>query len=451
MHHLQGVKRRGVEAVVVIGFTGFLIIPIRGGFQLAPMNQSSVYFSTNNFANQAAINPVWNVMYGMLDKTSKTKNPYLYLPANEAAKKVDSLYVSTGSVKLVLRTQKPNVIFVIWESFTEKAIQAIIDGNEVTPQFNQLKKEGIYFSQAYASGDRTDRGLAAVLSGYPALPQTSVIRTPNKSAKIESVSRLLNQKGYQTSFYYGGETEFANIKSYLLQSNFSSITDIHDFDKKDQNSKWGAHDGVVADRLLKDLSSTSQPFFTTWLTLSSHEPYETPTPAVFETSSDTRKFLNSIHYTDDVLGRFVAACKKQTWWQNTLMIIVADHGHPLPATDSEIDRFKIPVLWLGGAIKESGVVIDKVVSQLDIAATLGGQIGLPANRFPFSKNSFALTTKPWAFFAFNNGFGYIQPDGGFVFDNVGKSITYQTGKVSSQMQAAGKALQQQTFQDYLNK
>jgi phosphoglycerol transferase MdoB-like AlkP superfamily enzyme len=447
---LQRDDRRWLTALALLGLTAFLIVPIRGGFQLAPMNQSGVYFSENNFANQAAINPAWNLLYGLTDETSDTKNPYDYFPPARAKQIVDSLY-TRSTAGPVLKTTRPNVIVIIWESFTEKATHVSVNGTAVTPAFNALQAEGIYFSNAWASGDRTDRGIPAVLSGYPALPQTSIIRMPGKSARIESLPHLFGKLGYRTPFYYGGETEFANIKSYLLQHGCRPIVDIHEFAKGDRNSKWGAHDGVVAARIQADLAGATQPFFATWLTLSSHEPFETPVPTVIPGAAETSRFLNTLHYTDSVVGAFVAYGKRQPWWNKTLVVIVADHGHPLPASGRELDRFRIPMLLLGGALTTIGRTNDTIVSQLDIAATVAAQAGLDPRAFPFSRNLFAPRPSPWAFFAFNNAFGFVQPGGAFLFDNTGRRVTERLGNPQPSAIACGQALQQWTFQDYLDK
>ena len=115
------------------------------------------------------------------------------------------------------------------------------------------------------------------------MPNTTIIHSPGKAEKLPVLSRLFKEKGYYTPFFYGGEPEFANIKSYLLHSGFDPIIGKNDFAAKDMNSKWGAHDGVVMDRVFENLNNSTKPFFATWLTLSSHEPFETPVPAVFET------------------------------------------------------------------------------------------------------------------------------------------------------------------------
>ena len=152
------------------------------------------------------------------------------------------------------------------------------------------------------------------------------------------------QHGYHTSFYYGGELEFANMKSYLMGSGFKHFVSKGNFDSKDQNSKWGAHDGVVMQKIQNYLNNQKSPFFTTWLTLSSHEPYETPVEPIIKGSDNESLFLNSLHYSDTVVSEFIEHCKKQPFWKNTLIIIVADHGHRLPASKNKINDFKIPFI-----------------------------------------------------------------------------------------------------------
>lgn len=439
----------GILSICV--FIILLVVALRGGLQLAPINQSSVYFSTNNFANQTAINATWNFLHSIMNKSGLDHNPYQYFPAREAKQKVDSLYVSSGTAPELLQTKSPNVILIIWESFTDKVSHLKIGGVEVTPGFNQLKKEGLYFDQLYASGDRTDKGLSAILSGYPALPNASIIRTPNKASKLAVLPRLLADRNYQTPFFYGGEPEFANIKSYLLNAGFNPLIQVSDFSKKNLNSKWGAHDGVVANKLMQYVSTVKTPFFATWLTLSSHEPFEVPETPVFKGKDHTSQFLSSLHYTDAVLTNFIQHAKQQSWWNNTLIVIVADHGHPLPETKNRIDNFKIPMLWLGGALKVKDTVHSKIMNQIDLAATLSHQLGISKASFPFSKNTFDSTSKPWSFFSFNNGFGWVESTGYVLFDHVGKQVIEKGGRLNDKDIDAGKAMQQVIFSDFIDK
>lgn len=447
-------RLRIVTALVVLVVMVALIIPIRGGLQLAPLNQSSVYFSSKNFANHAAINASWNFLHSVFSKDRSRKNPYQYATAERQKQVIDSLYNGSGPTPQLIKFSSDtptNVIVVIWESFTEKALHVMPEDQEITPQFNRLKQEGIYFSNLYACGDRTNKGVPAILSGYPAMPNTTIIHSPGKSARLKVLSQVFKEKGYSTPFFYGGEPEFANILSYLTHGGFDPIVGKSDFSKKDMNSKWGAHDGVVMDRVVEDLNKTKQPFFATWLTLSSHEPFETPVPSIFEGDGTEKQFLNSLHYTDQVLGEFIDRCSQQPWWKNTVVIITGDHGHRLPETGNPADDFRSPMLWLGGALFQKGIVVDKIVSQMDIAAMLAKQAGIPNTYFPFSKNSLDPTVKSWAYFCFNNGFGFVDSAGTVVFDNVGKQPIEQQGRAGASEIEAGKVMQQFTYEDFIRK
>ncbi|RYY99657.1 MAG: alkaline phosphatase family protein [Chitinophagaceae bacterium] len=448
---LQARERWYVAGPLLVAATATLIIPMRGGLQQTPLNQSSVYFSTNYFANQAALNAPWNFLFGVVSETAAGSgaNPYTYMAASEAKRIADSLPVQGAQVLSPIKTHKPNVILVIWESGTAKVVDQVFEGVTVTPGLNQLKTEGIWFANAFASGDRTDKGLPAVLSAYPALPQSSIIRLPNKARRLATLPGLYKQEGYRTAFYYGGEPEFANIKSYLLGAGFDPLVQKSDFAAKDQNSKWGAHDGVVADRILSDLARARAPQFTTWLTLSSHEPFETPVPPRIRGADDTHQFLNSLHYTDSILYRFVRRCQALPGWENTLLVIVADHGHALPETGNRLDNFRIPVLILGGGIRPQ--VLTRTVSQLDLAPALSPRLADAGLRrdFPFGHHLWA--PPGWAFFSFNNGFGFVQDSSWVLFDNVGRQPIATGGGNSAPLIRAGQALQQQAYQDYLDK
>lgn len=437
---------------LVLFFTASLIIPIRGGFQLAPINQSTVYFSNNNFANISAVNATWNFFFSVIKGSYDKVNPFTYLPKEILTNSIKELYFTKGNTEKVIKdVQKPNVLIIVWESFTSKVVDKKVGDVEITPNFNLLKNEGLFFTNIYASGDRTDKGLPAILSGYPAQPTQSIIKEPNKSSKLPVLSNDFEKEGYSTAFYYGGETEFANIKSYLYNADFQRIVSKNDFDSKDWNSKWGTHDHVVYKRFLDDYRGKSNPFFATLLTLSSHEPFEVPMQTKLKNEDEESQFLNAMNYADKSLGEFIEAAKKESWWQNTLVIIVADHGHRLPETSDKVEEFKIPMLWLGGVLEKNGVEVNKIASQTDIASTLLHQLGLNAYAYNWSKNIFDNSTLPWAFYTFNNGFGFIQPQKELVFDNVGKKVIQQKGNITTKEFELGKSLMQRTFQDYLDK
>ncbi|MCF0069239.1 sulfatase-like hydrolase/transferase [Dyadobacter sp. CY261] len=432
---------------------GSLIIPIRGGFQLAPMNESAVFFSDKAFANYAAVNVPWNYVRSLLNESYSNENPFKYTEDVEADKTVANLYQSIGETEQVIDSVgKKNVLVIIWESFTAKAVGSLGGVKDVTPQFDQIAKEGLLFTHIYASGNRSDKGMVAILSGYPAQPTTSIIKIPKKTASLSSLPTIFKERGWQTSFYYGGETEFANMKSYFLQQGFDRIIDRDNFDSKDMNSKWGAHDHVVFSRLLNDLDKEKQPFFSTLFTLSSHEPFEVPTKTAIPGTDPEHLFLNALHYTDESLGTFLREAKTKSWWKNTLVVIIADHGHPLPETRKDKPaEFHIPMLWLGGALKAAPSHVDTLASQTDLAATLLNQMRIPSGTFAWSNDIFKKGRKDFAYFAFNNGLGWMRPDGFLVRDNIGGNITEKNGALPRQEEPLSKAYLQSSFGDYLRR
>ena len=444
----------GLGCLAMLIITSGLIIPIRGGLQLAPMNESAVFYSTNLLLNNTAINVPWNFVHSILEKNYETINPYISINKKTADEIMKNLYADQGSSKKIIK-DNPNIVIIIWESFTAKVVKETGGMENITPQFSGLIKEGILFDHIYASGDRSDKGLVAILAGYPSQPITSIITNPAKSAHLPSITTELKNKGYNTSFYYGGEPEFANIKSFLLNHHYDKLISKSDFEEKYWNSKWGAHDEIVLDRLLNDLNKEKQPFFSTIFTLSSHEPFEIPIAPLLPGKDWQTLFLNSIYYTDQCIGKFIAKAKETNWWNNTLIIIVADHGHLYPSgyhVPRHIpDEFHIPMIWLGGALNSIPMVNSQTGSQTDLANTLLHQMGIYTNKFSFSKDLMNPESKPFAYYSFNNGFGFMKPDKKIVIDNISGNKLFQEGQLTNRDLEEGKAYLQYSFQDYLNK
>ncbi|GAB3814156.1 hypothetical protein GCM10028895_06980 [Pontibacter rugosus] len=394
-------------------------------------------------------------MHALLKYEKSGHNPYQYLPEQEAEQRVLALYaaVAADSTEQLVEAKQPNVLFIILESYTAKLIGSLGGEQGVTPNLDRLASEGINFTNIYAAGDRSEKGMVALLSGYPVQTTTSIIKYPQKTEKLPQLSEVLAQEGYSTSYYYGGELEFANIKSYLRNGSYDRLIDKYDFDPSTYNSKWGAHDHVLFERVLKDLKQEKKPFFSTVYTLSSHEPFEIPIPAKFPGTTEEVMFRNSVYYTDWALGKFIDEAKQQPWWQNTVVVIAADHGHPLPGNDQNHapSKFRIPFILTGGALRETKKQVDAIGSQTDIVATLLTQLNLPHNQFKWSRNLLAASSSPFAFYVFNDGFGYVTPQGILTFDNTAKQpITKDEDLTDEQLQNA-KAYMQFSFDDFVKK
>lgn len=425
-----------------------LFLPIRGGVGVAPINTGVVYFhKTIPFANHAGINVVWNFLRSATSSTD-IKYPINFDDLAHSQSVIKAIHHDNHAAKSLLKTKNPNVLIIVLESFTSKVIAPLGGLPNVTPQLNQLVKEGVLFDRFFASGDRTDKGLISILSAYPSQPKTSLIKFPEKTQHLPFISKEFLSRGYSTSFVYGGNIGFANMESYLTNAGFDQIIEDDDFDSELDNSKWGVADHYVFERLLEECNAATLPWFKVMLTLSSHEPFEVPMETVIKGEDEQSKFLNSCYYTDQSLGKFIASAKSQPWWENTLVVVTADHGHRLPNDEAwnSKERFKIPMLWLGGALSVTDTVIHTIGSQTDIANTLLGQIDQPKSSFLFSRDLLDNDIPPFALYVFNNGYGYIDEHGESIYDfDFGKFIMHNTDSTGL---LVGKGYMQALFTDY---
>jgi phosphoglycerol transferase MdoB-like AlkP superfamily enzyme len=435
-----------------------LLVPIRGGVQWTPLNPSSTYFSHSDFANQAGLNVAWNFLHSLTIRDYRTTNPYAAAIAQpEAQRLVDSLLrTSDATTRHLLRVDRPNVIVIIWESATAKVVQRLGGLPNITPHFDSLSHTGVLFDAIYASGNRSAKGLAAILSGWPAQSNAPILSSPSRAARLPGLAEDMAHAGYHTAFYYGGELEFADFKSYLVAHGFDRIVGEQDFDRKDWSSKWGAHDHVVLARLLADARGFRRPFFTTLFTLSSHEPYDVPMEPVIPGASEQSHFLNAHLYTDRSLGTFITAASREPWWDSTLVIIIADHGHPLPKLpappgESASQLYHIPMLWLGGALAVRDTTISVVGSQVDVTPTLLAQLGIAHTQYKWGKNLLAADVQPFAFFSYLDGFGWVDARGRLVYGYNTRQVMQRTPGADDRAVRAGEAFQRLTYQDFLGR
>jgi phosphoglycerol transferase MdoB-like AlkP superfamily enzyme len=428
-----------------------LIIPIRGGFGVAPINAGSVYFSNRMFLNHSAINAVWNVGTSALTQ-KPVKNPYQFGDLKVAASAVDSLTAKKGIPRLVLNTNRPNIIIIALESFSGYLIGPLGGDSLVTPNLNRYTKEGLLFSNFYASGTRTDKAMPSILDGYPAQPAQSIIKEPKKSQSLPGIVKILIENGYHSSFWYGGEINFANFNSFVIGSGFQSIITKANFDPKDYNSKWGVHDHVMFKALEDSMRTVKEPFFNLVLTLSSHEPFDVPMETVFEGKDNITKYKNSVYYSDRALGQFLDWAKLQSWWKNTLIVMVADHCGRVSEEQPVFTpvMFRIPMLWVGGALEVKGSLVEKLGGEIDIPLTILNQMGLPGN-FLFSKDLLSDKSNSFAFYVFNEGFGFVTDSSSVAYDHKAGKMVLMDGKHPEAGEKNGKAFLQVLFEDYLKR
>ena len=439
----------GTAGMLLLG--GVLFIIIRGGVTESTSNIGQVYFSNEPFLNHSAVNPDFSLLSSM-GKSQDFASEFNFFDEEKRAALFDGLYPTTDgdSIIQVLNTKRPNILIILMEGFGGAFVEPLGGLPDVTPHFNRLSKEGVFFTNCYANSFRTDRGTVCTFSGYLGLPTASVMKIPAKSRTLPAIAEGLSKAGYKTDFLYGGDINFTNMKSYLLSTGYQRLTANTDFSLAEQTSNaWGVNDDITFEYLYNQLRNRKEegPWHTAFLTLSSHEPFEVP----YHRLED--KIPNAFAYTDECLGKFVDRLKQTPAWKDLLVICLPDHGFYYPREGSNaMPRFyHIPLLWLGGAVKRP-MQVDKIMNQTDLAATLLGQLGLEHTAFTFSRNVLGSDYKyPFAFYSFNNGFSFRDSTGVTVFDNNSGSILFDEPEADESRLDKGKAILQTVYDDLGNR
>lgn len=437
---LKPVRRKAFPAAVLVLLTGLLFIPIRGGFTVSTMNVGKVYFSSDMRLNHAATNPAFSLMESLAKQKDFSKQ-YRFMP--EAA--ADSLFVEmiyvaeADSIDSLLTTARPDILMIIMESFSSHLMTELGGEPDIAPNLDSISREGVLFTNFYANSFRTDRGLVAVLSGYPAQPTTSIMKYPRKTQTLPAIASALAENGYTPQYYYGGDADFTNMRSYLMASGFETIVSDVDFPVSKRLSKWGAHDDELFKRLYNDMAAdTSQGKrkFRVVQTSSSHEPFEVP----YRRLANDR--LNAFAFTDSIIGDFIRRFKELPQWQNTLVVLVPDHLGAYPENIDNLtpERYRIPLILTGGAVK-SPRRIDAYGSQQDIAATLLAQLGVEHSDFVFSKDVLDTKAPHFAFFTVPDAMGIADSCGTVIYDNVSGKVAFAEGDTAGIRRRAEAYLQ----------
>lgn len=452
------IENKKIKIAIIASTPFLLLLGYRGGFQLAPINESNCYYSSIPINNHIATNNIWYLIHSFVE-ANDNKNPYEFMDLDDAKRHTAALFsTSPTQTPGILKSTRPNIVFIILESWTADIIESLGGEPGVTPHFKELQQDGLLFTQMYSSGFRTEQGLISILSGFPGQPNNSIITTPSKAEKLPALTTNLVKQGYTSSFYYGGEIEFANMKSYLVNSHFEKIIDKNNFSANQLNSKWGAHDEFVLQKQLMDLKTEQKPFFSVVLTLSTHEPFEVNMKTPFKATTEEEKFKKAAYYTDYCLFNYFKEARKQPWYSNTVFIVVADHGHYLPKNRdlNHPESKRITSLLTGGALIDSlrGRTISKICNQNDWPAILLTQLHLPADEFVWSKNVLSAEAKEFAYYSNENCLGWITPQKNYVFTFGSQTVEEFAGVKDSaanpQSVTDAKAYLQTLYQTYLD-
>lgn len=447
-------RHRGRTSIILLLLTGLLFLPIRGGITVSTMNTGQAYYSQNAYLNHSAVNPLFSLLESITHQEDFASQ-YRFMKDKEADK-IFATMTSTSDEntypllnEATFKKGTPDILIVIMESFASDIMPSMGSYKDVAVCLDSIAQQSILFTRFYANSFRTDRGMVSILSGYPAQPTTSIMRYPRKTSQLPSIARnLAKYKNYKTTYYYGGDADFCNMRSYLVSQGYQHIISDANFPIEDKLSKWGVPDHIVAAKMMEDIKAQQnekRPMLRILQTSSSHEPFEVP----YHRLKDKR--LNAFAYTDSVMGAIVREYRKLPKWKNTLIVFVPDHvgGYKENLNDHDRSRYQIPLILAGGAISRP-MKVSIIGSQHDIAATLLGQLGVEHREFTFSKNMMSDATPKFAFFAVNDAFGIVSEENSLIYDNRAKRIVYDKGEKSFNLKR-GQAYLQKLYDDLARK
>lgn len=447
-------RHRGRTSIILLLLTGLLFLPIRGGITVSTMNTGQAYYSQNAYLNHSAVNPLFSLLESITHQEDFASQ-YRFMKDKEADK-IFATMTSTSDEntypllnEATFKKGTPDILIVIMESFASDIMPSMGSYKDVAVCLDSIAQQSILFTRFYANSFRTDRGMVSILSGYPAQPTTSIMRYPRKTSQLPSIARnLAKYKNYKTTYYYGGDADFCNMRSYLVSQGYQHIISDANFPIEDKLSKWGVPDHILAAKMMEDIKAQQnekRPMLRILQTSSSHEPFEVP----YHRLKDKR--LNAFAYTDSVMGAIVREYRKLPRWKNTLIVFVPDHvgGYKENLNDHDRSRYQIPLILAGGVISRP-MKVGIIGSQHDIAATLLGQLGVEHREFTFSKNMMSDATPKFAFFAVNDAFGIVSEENSLIYDNRAKRIVYDKGEKGFNLKR-GQAYLQKLYDDLAKK
>ncbi len=435
------------EIVIYVLLIPVVVIGIRGGIGESTTNIGQVYFSQNQFLNHSAVNPVFS-FFSSIGKSGDYIVSYNFFPEEENLAKTIKLYPRESvDSDTLLKTTRPNILIVVMESCGGQ-FTSLGGHEEITPHLNALFDESVFFESCYANSWRTDKGMVSILSGYPAFPITSIMKIPEKSRKLPSIASTLRKEGYATSFLYGGDINFTNMRSYVMGTGYEQLRWRADFSKDEQNTaKWGVRDDVVFASLLEEIKQEkSDHWMKTVLTLSSHEPWDVPTKVLDD------EVYNAFHYLDNCIGTFLDGLRQMPVWENLLVVILPDHGYRYKGIDETTRLYNhIPLIWTGGVIREPKRV-RAVCSQSDLAATLLGQMQLDHSVFTFSRDVVSKNyEQAFALHTYNNGVTLIDSAGFMAYDIDAETIIAHEGENADSLLEVSRSILQLASHDLIAK
>ncbi|RXJ80203.1 sulfatase [Arcobacter sp. F2176] len=374
------------RALFFLPLAVILFMGIRSSFGHRPANNSDAMYSSNRILNEVTKNSMYSIgyaVYSMSKNSSKDiQKRYGKMNISEAISRVkkrlnientDSKYILSREEETHFKTQNTkNIVIFVQESLGYQFVSSVGGEKGITPNFNNLSKEGILFKELYSNGTRSVRGLAGLTSGIFSIPGKGVVKRNKSQRDFFTIASLLKPLGYHSSFIYGGESRFDNMKSWYLGNSFDEVIDEEKFISPEFIGTWGVSDGDVVKRAneeYKKLYAKKQKFVSVIFSTSNHTPFDFPDGKIELIKGEAKKSVkNAIKYADYAIGKFINTAKNEKYYKDTIFLIAADHNVRVYGDDIvPVDMFHIPGLILGKDLKPS--VYDKLTTQPDLLAT----------------------------------------------------------------------------------
>jgi phosphoglycerol transferase MdoB-like AlkP superfamily enzyme len=405
--------------LLFIPLIAILFIGIRSSFGHRGANNSDAMFSSNRILNEITKNSFYSIAYAIYS-TKKHSNRdiskrYGKMDMQEAISRVqtrlnitntDSQYIFNRLEKSHFETKSTkNVVIFIQESMGYQFVESVGGETGITPNLNRLSEEGILFKNLYSNGTRSIRGLAGSVAGNFSIPGKGVLKRNKSQTNFFTLGNLLQPLGYHTSFIYGGESRFDNMKSWFLGNGFSEIIDQPKFKDATYTGTWGVSDGDVvirANEKYRALYKAKKKFASVIFSTSNHSPFDFPEDKIdLIKGVPVKSVKNAIKYADFAIGEFIEKAKKEEYYKDTIFVILADHNVRVYGDDIvPIEMFQIPGLILGENIDP--LEYDKITTQPDVLATALDLMGISANVPIMGHSIFSDKKQNLSLMQFNN-------------------------------------------------
>jgi phosphoglycerol transferase MdoB-like AlkP superfamily enzyme len=426
-----------------------LFIGGRSSFDHRPANASTAAFTNDQLVNKLALNSAYTVLYAAYDLRNEDRGDGRYgrMPVEQMLSIVrrESLIPARDFVDDPTSTwhrQKPlrpfgkrNLVIILQESlgagFSKK-----LGGIGVTPEWDRLMEQGLWFSRLYATGTRSARGIEAVIAGYPPSASRSVLKLGLAQQRFVTLASILRQAGYRTSFIYGGESHFDNMAGFFLANGFDRVIDQNDYPNPVFRATWGVSDEDLFARVDAELQAPSeQPKFILAFTSSNHSPFEFPDGRIDLVDADKNTVNNAVRYADYALGRFFDTARGRDYFDDSYFLIVADHDtRVFGASLVPIDKFHIPGVIIGPDVTPREY--DRPASQIDLAPTLLSLLGV-ASEHPMIGHDLLSIPPDYpgrALMQYGNNHAYLQGDRVVIRqpDKPPQQFLYREGRLEPQ-------------------